>query len=144
MAHIRLNPKDAEKYGCPEVVEFDFDAIGIRQRAAVEKATGYRLGWMLEQLSGVAELDENGNGIPVPVVDDDGNPVLNDDGTPKVTEKLTTDPEARAMLVYLVLWGAGVRVPWDDFDVRLRGLEIDYGSADDSGKGEPAESPTTT
>lgn len=146
MGYIKLNPKDAEKYGVDERVDFDLTAIGLRQRAAFEQGAngpGRSLRWLFDQLSGVPKLDEAGNPIPIPVLDDAGEPVFEDDGvTPKVTPQLTRDPEAVAMLIWLALWGVGVRSPWEMFDVRVDGL--DFGFADegdeDLGKG---DEPTT-
>lgn len=149
MGYIKLHPKDAEKYGCPEHIEFEFESIGVRQRAAVEKACRHTIRWMLDQMQGVPEFDEDGAPIAIPVVDDDGNPVMEGDGvTPKMTPRLTRNPEAVAMLVYLALWGAGYRLNWDDFDVRAIGLTVHIGDDEDEaseGKDEPAaeDSPTT-
>jgi hypothetical protein len=98
---------------------------------------------MFDQLQGVPELDEHNNPIPVPVVDDDGSPVMEDDGvTPKVTEKLRRDPEALAMLVYLALWGAGIRTDWDTFDVHEIGLEVHLADEDEPSEGKD-EAPET-
>lgn len=136
MGSIKLNPKDAERYGTPERIEFNLADLGVRQRAAVEKACKRPLKWMFNALSGVPELDENGNAIPVPVFDDEGNQVFEDDGvTPKMEPKLWRDPEALAMFVYLILWGAGFRTDWDTFDIYESGLEIQSDSDED----EPSE-----
>ena len=147
MGYIKLHPKDAAKYGCPERIEFEFEAIGVRQRAAVEKACRHTIRWMLDQMQGVPEFDDTGAPIPIPVVDDDGNPVMEDDGvTPKMTPKLRRDPEATAMLIYLALWGAGYRLDWDTFDVRAIGLEVNLADDEDEvneGKDEPAAEGST-
>jgi hypothetical protein len=147
MGYIKLHPKDAAKFGCPERIDFEFEAIGVRQRAAVEKACRHTIRWMLDQMQGVPELDENGDLIPIPVLDDDDNPVLEDDGvTPKMRPRLTRNPEAVAMLVYLVLWGAGYRLDWDDFDVRAIGLGVHIGDDEDEaneGKDDPAVEDST-
>jgi hypothetical protein len=142
MGSITFNPIDVAKYGIPETVEFDLKAFGVRQRAAVEKATGHKATWMFDQLSGVPELDEHGNAIPVPVLDDDDNPVLDEDGNPKVTEKLTRDPEALAMFVWMVLWGAGHRLDWNAFDVCEVGLKVRIVDDEDEPEGKD-DAPTT-
>lgn len=147
MGYIKLHEKDAAKFGCPERIDFEFESIGVRQRAAVEKACRRSIRWMLDQIQGVPEFDEHNNPIPIPVVDDDDNPVMEADGvTPKMTPKLRHDPEATAMLVYLALWGAGYRLDWDTFDVRAIGLEVNFVDDDDEaneGKDQPEESATT-
>lgn len=141
MGYIKLNPKDAERYSCPERIEFDLQDIGVRQRSAVEKACGRSLRWMLDQLMGVPELDENNDPIPIPVLDDEGNTVFEDDGvTPKMEPRLRRDPEAIAMVIYLALWGAGYRIPWDTFDIYELGLELRLsGDEDEPGKDEAPE-----
>lgn len=152
MGYIRLNPKDAEKFGVDERVHFEFTAIGVRQRSAFEKgADGPKRSfrWLLDQLAGVPELDENQNPIPVPVYNLDGTPKLGDDGEPEMTPKLSRDLEAVAMFVWLVLWGAGVRTPWNDFDVLEYGLELHFFDDDEDGQGKanppaPADTSTTT
>lgn len=155
MGSVTLHPKDCEKYGVSEPIPFDLGGVGVRQRAAFEKATKRSYSWLLDQLRGVPDLDEAGNAIPEPVFDRDGTPKLNDDGSPVVRMKLTRDPEALAMVAWLALWGHGIRVPWNDrdgnvvFDVRDIGLRIDFGSDEDDddevdeGKA-PTDSESTT
>lgn len=150
MALIHLNPKDQAKYGVDGPVPFVLSEVGIRQRAAFERQVGKPLQWLYNQLSGVPELDEAGNAIPVPVLNADGTPKLNDDGTPVVRMKLTRDPESMAMLAWLALWGAGVKVPWDDFEVIEDGLRVGPSADDaedepesDEGKA-PTDSASTT
>lgn len=141
LGYIKLHPNDQKKYGAPPEIPFDLAAIGIRQRAAFVRETKRSLSWLFNQLAGVPELDDAGNPIPIPVLDDDGKPVLNADGTEKVTEKLKVDDEALAMLVWLALWGVGIKRPWDTFDPQFHGLEILDGEdeADEPGKGEAPE-----
>lgn len=139
MPSIRLHPDDRETYGAPEVIEVDFQKVGLRQRGAVEKASGHTLRWMYEQLQGVPELDENRNPIPEPViVPETGEQELDDAGKPMFTPRLTRDPEAIAMLVWMALWGVGIKVPWGTFEVIESGLQLnrseDDGEEDDSGK----------
>lgn len=156
MGYIRFHPKDAAKYGAPVEVPFDLGGIGVRQRSAFEKATKHSYNWLLDQLRGVPELDENGNAIPVPVLDLDGSPKVDADGEPVVRMKLTRDPEALAMLAWLALWGHGIRVPWNDrdgnpvFEIREFGTRVDYSSAEDEDEDEvdegkaPTDSENTT
>jgi hypothetical protein len=144
MGYIKLHPNDAAKFDAPERIDFEITNIGLRQQAAVEKACKHTIRWMFDQLQGVPELDEHNNPIPVPVVDDAGDPVMEDDGvTPKVTEKLTRDPEALAMLVYLALWGIGVRLDWNTFDVQAVGLEVHIVDDDEANEGKDEAPPET-
>lgn len=145
MGTIRLNPLDAERYGAPEVIDFDLRRIGVRQRGALEKATKHSLRWMLDQLSGVPEVDDVGNVIVEHVLNDDGTQKLNADGSPELAPKLGHDADAVAMIVWLALWGAGIRVAWEGFDVTEIGLRISLANADEDdeepeGKGGPAKS----
>jgi hypothetical protein len=151
MPSIRLNPADREKYGTEEWIDIDYQAIGLRQRAAAEKATKRSLRWMFDQLQGVPELDDDGNAIPVR--DPATGELVLVNGQP--VPRLITDPEALAMVVWMALWGVGIKVPWDDFDVTGNGLEfkrldieVEDEDEDDSGKDqEPetdSESSTTT
>lgn len=140
MGTLRLHPKDCERFSVPEVIDFDLTAIGVRQRKAFETATKKPLGWLFDQMQGVPELDEAGNPIPDPVFDEAGEPVIDETtGEQKVEPRLTTDPDAIVMFVWLVLWGHGVRVPWDDFDVREIGLRLNF--ADGSGESGKADEP---
>lgn len=148
MGSIRLHPADAAKYGAPEEIPFDITAIGVRQRSAVEKASRHSVRWMFDQLAGVPELDEHGNAIPVPVLDDDGKPVMEADGvTPKVEPRLTRDGDAIAMVAWMALWAIGIKVPWDSFEIRESGFTIDArgDGEDDSGKDrEPETAPESS
>jgi hypothetical protein len=142
MPSIRLHPKDCEKYGAPEVIDIDFQAIGMRQRSAVEKASGKSLRWMYEQLQGVPELDEHQN--PIPVTDRTTGELVLVDGQP--VPRLQVDPEAWVMLVWMALWGNGIKVPWNDFDIIESGFVFtDEAEDEDPGKGEaPTDSESTT
>lgn len=145
MSSIRLHPADCEKYRAPEVLEFELAAIGVRQRSALQKASKRSLSWMFDQLSGVPELDEQGNAIPEPVIDPETGEQQVENGVPVVTERLTRDPEAVAMLVWMVLWGAGIHTPWDTFDIREIGLKITLGAGDeDEEQGKDEEQPTSS
>lgn len=156
MRFIMLHPKDCEKYGAPDRIPFDLAEIGIRQRTAFEKTTKKPYNWLLDQLRGVPDLDEAGNATAVPVFNGDGTPKLNEDGSPVVRMKLTRDPETMALLAWLVLWGHGIRVPWNDadgnvaFDVIEHGIRIgsddeedEEGDEVDEGKAQ-TDSETTT
>jgi len=131
MGSVRLHPKDRAKYGAPEEIPFNLSEIGVKQRSAFEKQTKRPLKWFYDQLSGVPELDENGNAVPELVFNRDGSPKLNDDGSQAVRVKLTRDPEVFAMLAWLALWGDGIKVPYDTFEVIEIGLHIDLSSDDD-------------
>lgn len=142
MGSVTLHPKDRAKYGGPEEIPFNLSEIGVKQRSAFEKATKKPLKWFYNQLSGEPELDEAGNAIPEPVYNRDGTPKLNDDGTQAVRVKLTRDPEAFAMLAWLALWGIGIKVPYDDFDVLEIGLRINLGSDDEDDEVDEGKAPT--
>lgn len=142
MGSVRLNPKDRAKYGGPEEIPFNLSEIGVKQRAAFEKQTKRPLKWFYDQLSGVPELDENGNAVPEPVFNRDGSPKLNDDNTQVVRVKLTRDPEVFAMLAWLALWGHGIKVPYDTFEVIEIGLRIDLSSDDDDDEVDEGKAPT--
>ena len=61
--------------------------------------------------------------------------------------KLTRDPECFAMLAWLALWGHGIKVPYETFEVIEIGLRIDLGSDDDEDVDEgkaPTDSESTT
>jgi len=150
MALVHFHPKDMERYGLDGPVRFVMSEVGVRQEAAFEKQVKKPLRWLYEQLSGVPELDEHGNPIPVPVIDAAGEPILNDDGTPVVRMKLTRDPESLAMFAWLALWGNGVKVRWDDFDIVKSGLRIgpdendDEDAEADEGKAQTDSASTTS
>lgn len=150
MALIRFHPKDQAKYGIDGPITFVLSEVGIRQKAAFEKQTKRSLNWLYNQLSGVPELDEHGNAIPEPAYNGDGTPKLNEDGTQVVRVKLTRDPESLAMFAWLALWGVGVKVPWDDFEVIESGLRIGPGEdeddteVEDEGKAQTDSASTTS
>lgn len=140
MGYIKLNPKDAERYGVDETVTFDLNLVGRKQRRFFEVQTKKPYGWLLNQLQGVPALDENGNAIPEPVIDaETGEQKLGEDGEPLFEPKLEVSDEALDMFVYLILVGRGVRVAWDDFELYEFGLRIRFGEDGDEGKAEAAE-----
>jgi len=146
---VQLHPKDQVKYGAPPSIPFDLNELGVKQRAAFERETKRTLKWFFNQLQGVPELDEHQNPIPVPVVNPDGSPKLDDAGNPVVKMKLTRDPEVFAMYAWLALWGHGIRVPYETFDVIEVGLRIDYGNDEtdedvDEGKAPATDSESST
>lgn len=149
MASIHFHPKDQARYGFEGPITFVLSEVGVRQRAAFEKQVGKPLQWLYSQLSGVPALDEHGNAIPEPAYNRDGSPKLGEDGIQVVRVKLTRDPESLAMFAWLALWGHGVKVPWDDFEVIENGLRIgpdddeDDTEVDDEGKA-PTDSASTT
>lgn len=140
MGTIHLHPDDRAKYGTPETgIPFDLSKIGLRQRAAFQREIGKPYGWFLEQLDGVPELDAAGNPIPDPVIDPATGEQKVEDGEPVFTPRLARDPEVLAMFVWLAMWGAGVKTPWDTFEIIANGLDVDGGD-DQPGK---ADEPTT-
>jgi hypothetical protein len=158
MGTITLHPKDCARLGVTGPIPFNLVEVGIRQRTAFETATKRPYGWLIDQLRGVPELDEHNNPIPVPVLNEDSSPKLDENNEPVVRMRLTRHPDALPMLVWLALWGHGIRVPWDDkdgevvFDLIADGLRINYGAdeteedgeeEDDEGKA-PTDSAATT
>ncbi len=143
MAIVSFHPKDQQKYGIDAPVRFVLSEVGIRQKAAFEKQTKRSLSWLYNQLSGVPELDENQNPIPEPAFNRDGTPKLNEDGTQAVRARLTRDPESLAMFAWLALWGVGVKVPWDDFEVIESGLRIGPDDDEDDAEVDEGKAPTT-
>ncbi len=143
MANVHFHPKDQAKYGIDGPIKFVLAEVGVRQRAAFEKQTKKPLTWLYNQLSGVPELDEAGNAIPEPAWNRDGSPKLNEDGTQAVRVKLTRDPESLAMFAWLALWGHGIKVPWDDFEVIESGLRIGPDDDEDDAEVDEGKAPTT-
>lgn len=117
MGWIRLSDEDREKYGGPEKVPFSYGKWGLKSIDAMEQ----QVGWTVEDL---------GNAMRRPLLDDDGNPVLSedDDKSPLINPR----PAAIAVLAWLALRGVGVVHRWDDFDIGYPTLKL--GSDDDEGK----------
>lgn len=134
MASIELTDEDREKYGAPERIEFTYGRFGLKSIDALETEAG----WTLEDLgNGLRrkKCDEHGNVVTRDELDDNGNPILDEAGNPKQVDVLNPSMKALAAVVWLALRGAGIRVPWDDFDVQAE-VRINW---DDEGKAEKSE-----
>lgn len=142
MAYLELSEKDRARYSVPERVEFQPGQIGMRAISQLRKQTGYDFEILLRLVAGVPKLDEHGEAVIEK--DAEGNPVLEDDGSPKL--ELRHDEEALAAMVWVILWDAGHRVKWDEFDIYPLGLKLVYDDApeEDQGKEETDTSSTTT
>ena len=145
MGTIHLHPKDREKYRSPEEgIPFDLALVGVRQRAAFEREV-QPYAKFLDDLGGVQDLDEQGNPIPVPVIDPETGKQLIVDGELQFKPKLKYNGDAYAMIAWLALWGIGIKVPWDKFDVTDTGLVIDLrDEAADEGKAEASTTDTAS
>lgn len=143
MGYIELSPEDREKYGAPERIPLKYGYWGLKSIDALET----EVGWTLEDLTNELQRkkrDADGNVVTRDDLDDDGNPVLDDDGTPKQIEVSARSTRATLALVWLCLRSAGIRVPWDDFDIQPIGLRISWADSEDGAEGkaeEPAEEP---
>jgi hypothetical protein len=136
MAWIELAEEDRKKYGTPERIEFEYGQWGLKSIDALET----EVGWTLEDLGNALQRkkhDEHGNVVMEDKVDSDGNSVLDEDGKPVQVEMTAPSKTALAAVVWLVLRGIGIRVPWDDFDPRAIGLRVDW--SDGTGKAEDPE-----
>jgi len=135
MAWIELAEEDRKKYGTPERIEFQYGEWGLKSIDALEN----EVGWTLEDLGNELQRkmrDEHGDVVMENKLDDAGNPVLADDGTAEQVEVTRPSKKALAAVVWLVLRGIGIRVPWDDFDPRAVGLRVNWS---DEGKAEGPE-----
>jgi hypothetical protein len=125
MAWIELAEADRKKYATPERIEFEYGQWGLKSIDALET----EVGWTLEELGNALQrkkLDEHGNTVLEDELDDDGNPVLGEDGTPKQVEVTRPSKTALAAVVWLVLRGIGIRIPWDEFDPQAIGLRVNW------------------
>src|ERR1700704_2429967 len=133
MAWIELAEEDRKKFDAPERIEFAYGQWGLKSIDALET----EVGWTLEDLGNELrrkKRDKDGNVVTEDELDAEGEPILGDDGTPKQVEVTSPSKKALAAVVWLVLRGIGIRVPWDDFDPRGSGLRVDW--SDGPGKAE--------
>lgn len=134
MSYLELSERDRKRYGVPERVEFEAGQIGMRAIKALRVQTGYDYDRLKELAGGVPKLDEHGDAITEPELDDNGEPVLNEDGTPRRKLVLFHDEDALVAMVWVILWDAGHRIPWDTFDVYPVGLRLIIASDESPGK----------
>lgn len=119
MSWLTLGEADQKQWGVPERVEFDLDTIGIRSIQAMKRHTGYTL----DQATALAF---DGKIIPQP------------DGT----ERIETDKDAYAAIVWLILYASGYReIPWAEFDPKGRGLGMHFDAPE--GEEEAGKAPAT-
>lgn len=144
MGWIQLSPEDAKRYDAPaEGFPFSYSKFGLKAIDAMESQIRDDDGepYTMESLSNDLRRPmrgPDGNAVMVPEYDH-GEPVLVGD-EPKMTEAISPRPRGLAVLVWLALWSAGIRVAWDDFEIQQVGLRIDWADRDETGKDE--EPPT--
>jgi hypothetical protein len=144
MGYLELSELDRKRYGVPERVEFTNHRFGMRTIKQLRMQTGYDYEVLARLLAGVPKVDPATN-EPVYELDESGELVKDEEGNAILA--LTIDEDAVAAYVWLVLWAAGHRIPWSEFDVEPVGLRIHL--ADDEepeveqGKGEETSSSTT-
>lgn len=122
MAYLELNEVDRKKHGLPDRVEFEYGQWGLRSVHALKKQTGMTLEYLQHAVF-------------------TGKPSKDD------PEKAERDEEAMAALAWLVLWYAGFRIPWDDFDPLPQGFRLiisDDGEEEDGGKEPETDGSSTT
>lgn len=135
---IEISPEDREKYGAPERIPYNGGRWGLKQVDAMEQ----QVGWTTEDLGnelGRKLKNPDGSFVLVDELDDDGEPVLDEDGKPNQVPVERVRPLAIAVIVWLSLWGAGVKVAWNDFDVSQVGVSIHREDEEESGKAEESE-----
>lgn len=117
-----LYEPDRTRYNLPDEVEYENGMYGRKSVAELKKQTGYT-------------LDRIGAGVT-------GIPKIQEDGS----EVIERDDIAVLAFVWLILWDAGHKIPWSDFDLRggvnfAAGEEVD----EEPGKAsDPDTSNTTT
>jgi hypothetical protein len=134
---IEISPEDRKKYDAPEQIPYNGGRWGLKQVDAMEQ----QVGWTIEDLGnelGRKQRNPDGSLVLVDVLDEDGNQVLDEDGKPEQVPVERVRPLAIAVIVWLSLWGAGVKVPWDDFDVSQKDVAI-HREDEEPGKAEGSE-----
>jgi hypothetical protein len=136
---ITLTAEDADRIGCPQVVEFDDTRIMTREAIAIQKTTGYSLEGLGRGLTGLPVKDAAGN-IQY-VTGEDGTEVRDEFGHRSVLREV--DIEALLVAAWIAVRRAGVKVPWDDFDLDLFGTKFGDDEVVDEGKAPPSETTTS-
>ena len=136
MGYIELAPEDREKYGAPERIPFTYGRWGLKAIDALEAQVievpvgeDKPRGWTVEDLdNGMRRKKRNPDGsiVQEPELDDDGNPLLDAAGNPVMRDAIDPSNTAMAVVVWLSMWCAGVKIPWADFDVVPTGLRIQW------------------
>jgi hypothetical protein len=118
MAILHLAEVDQERLGIHEDVDFTPGQWSLRTVGQLRKQTGYSM----------ERLDAGMDGFPVLL--------------PSGAEVIERDYEAWAAYFWLILWDAGHRIPWTDFDLRTI-PQIISDEVSDEGKAEPSDTPST-
>lgn len=137
---IYLSAADRERFGAPEFLPFK-PIFGLREAAAMKVATKWSVERLVEAWQERPALDEAGNILMRPALDEAGEPLLDGEGQPKVEPVMERNPEAYAVIVWLALRRAGIKVPYDDdfdIDTNVRILD-DEDEQDDLGKAPTTE-----
>jgi hypothetical protein len=93
VAKLILSEVDRAKYDLPAEVEYVSGQWGFKAVAAMEKVSGYTYDRVLAGLRGIIAHDEDG------------------------AEYRKFDLLAWVAFAWMILWDAGHRIPWDDFDL---------------------------
>lgn len=117
MAMLRLAEADRTRLDIHEDVEFTPGQWSLRSVGQLRKQTGYSM----------ERLDAGMDGFPVVLP-----------GGKEVVEK---DYEAYAAYFWLILWNAGHRIPWAEFD--LIGIPRILSDVDEVDEGKAPESDTS-
>ncbi len=121
---FKLNDEDRQRYGSEGALEFDTDRIGLREAALVQRETGY-------SPDDLSRFDKpkvrNGRPVLRDARDDDGNVIYMPDGVTALKEPDTEpDLEVLAVVIWMAMRRAGVKVPFDDdFEINLIGVDMD-------------------
>lgn len=119
---VLLYEPDRARYNLPDEIEYESGMYGRKSVAELKAQTGYTLERISAGLQGI------------PRVQPDGTEIIERDGI------------AAVALAWLILWDAGHKIPWGDFDVR-GGLDFAHGEQEDEEQGKaevPDTSSTTT
>lgn len=119
MAMLRLAEADRKRLDINEDIEFVPGQWSLRSVGQLRKQTGYSMD----------RLDAGIDGFPVTL--------------PNGAEVIEKDYEAYAAYFWLILWNAGHRIPWADFD--LHGIPHILSDDDevDEGKAPESDTPST-
>lgn len=121
MTKLILSEVDRARYGLPSEVEYTSGQWGFKSVAAMEKASGYTFDRVVAGLRGLLTHDENG------------------------AEYTRYDLLSWVAFAWLILYDAGHRIPWDDFDLHeIPGLISDEEPETEGKAPDPDTSNTTT
>jgi hypothetical protein len=136
---ITLTEQDAQRMGCPRVIEFDDDRIMAREAVLIQKTTGWSIEGLGRGLTGMPVKDDAGN--LQYVTDESGEEIRDEFGHRTVLREVQV--EALLAAAWIAARRAGVNVPWEDFDLDL--LATQWGDAEvvDEGKAQPSATTTT-